>query len=174
MLSKQYSARFLNSHGRATKFHSNTQSGIIKRMGHQNGGVAGFPKNPQKLCQSGFSKRTFREVRFKSGRAEGDGTKVTERERESPKRRFSQKTADFRRFTPPPGNSSMIWRAQETAENRSFSQKTEDFRRKLQEPQIGLRHLRSVTFSSALSSFRRGTIPGANPGPSPMRQECPK
>ena len=57
---------------------------------------------------------------------------VRERERESPKRRFSQKTADFRRFTPSPGNSS-IWSAQETAENRRFSQKTEDFRRKPQE-----------------------------------------
>ena len=59
--------------------------------------------------------------------------KVTElRCRESPKRRFSQKTADFRRFTPSPGNSS-IWTAQETAANRRFSQKTEDFRRKPQE-----------------------------------------
>ena len=39
-------------------------------------------------------------------------------ERESPKRRLSQKTADFRR------RNSSIWRAQETAENRRFSQKT--------------------------------------------------
>ena len=46
----------------------------------------------------------------------------------SPKRRFLQKTADFRRFTPSPGNSS-IWRAQETAEDRRFSQETADFRR---------------------------------------------
>ena len=52
----------------------------------------------------------------------------------------------FADFTPSPTNSS-IWRAQETAENRRFSQETEDFRRK---PQIGLRHLRCVTFSSAL------------------------
>ena len=52
--------------------------------------------------------------------------------RESPKRRFAQKTADFRRFTFAPGTSS-IWRAQETAENRRFSQKTEDLRRKPQE-----------------------------------------
>ena len=75
--------------------------------------------------------------RKQSGRAEGDGTKVTkrerERERESPKRTFSQKTTNFCRFAPSPGNSS-VWRAQETAENRSFfSQRTEDFRRKLQE-----------------------------------------
>ena len=49
------------------------------------------------------------------GRSQGD--------RESPKRRFSQKTADFRRSTTSPENSS-IWRAQETAENRRFSQKT--------------------------------------------------
>ena len=41
---------------------------------------------------------------------------------------FSQKTADFRRFTPSPGNSS-IWRAQETTENRRFSQKTAGNRR---------------------------------------------
>ena len=39
------------------------------------------------------------------------------------KRRFSQKTADLRGFTPSPGNSSS-WRAQETAENRRYSQKT--------------------------------------------------
>ena len=45
---------------------------------------------------------------------------------------FRRKTADIRRFTLSPGNSSM-WRAQETAENRRFSQKTEDFRRKPQE-----------------------------------------
>ena len=46
-----------------------------------------------------------------------------------------------------------FWRAQETAENRRFSQKTEDSRRK---PQIGLRHLRSVTFSSALVLYCLG------------------
>ena len=51
---------------------------------------------------------------------------------------------------------------QETTENRRFSQKTADFRRKpkifaenRRKPQIGLRHLRSVTLSSA----RRITIP---------------
>ena len=66
--------------------------------------------------------------------------KVTER---AQKRRCSQKTADFRRFTLSTGNSS-IWRAQGTAENLRFSQEN---RRK---PQIELRHLRSVTFSSAL------------------------
>ena len=56
-------------------------------------------------------------------------------ERESPKRRFSQKTADFRRFTPSPENSSI--------EPKIFAEN----RRK---PQIGLHHLSSVTFSSAL------------------------
>ena len=61
-------------------------------------------------------------------------------DRESPKHRFSQKTADFRRFTPSPGNSS-ICRAQETAENRRFSQETADFRRR----PAGNRRLGSVT-----------------------------
>ena len=57
-------------------------------------------------------------------------------DRERPKRRFSQKTAEFRRFTSSPGNSS-ISRTQETyrrkpqifAENRRFSQKTAGNRR---------------------------------------------
>ena len=62
------------------------------------------------------------------------------------KRRFSQKTADFRRFTPSPGNSS-IWRAQETADFRREPQIFAENRRKLQ---IGLCHLRCVTFSLAL------------------------
>ena len=52
--------------------------------------------------------------------------------KEGPKRRFSQKTADFRGFAPSPGNSS-IWRVQDNAENRRLSQKTEDFRRNPQE-----------------------------------------
>ena len=52
--------------------------------------------------------------------------------RKGTQRRFLQKTADFRRFTCFPGNSSM-WRAQETAEDRRFSQETKDFRRKPQE-----------------------------------------
>ena len=76
------------------------------------------------------------------GRNQGD--------RESPKHRFSQKTADFRRFTLSLGNSS-VWRAQETAEDRRFSQETEDFEENRRKPQIGLRHLRCVTFSSALT-----------------------
>ena len=48
-------------------------------------------------------------------------------------------SADFRRFTPAPGNSSIGGRRkpQIVAENR-------------RKPQIGLRHLRCVTFSSAL------------------------
>ena len=64
-----------------------------------------------------------------------------------------------RRFSPFPGNSS-IWRAQETAENRRFSQKTElqkIFAENRRKPQIGLRHLRSVTFSSALRTAFDGT-----------------
>ena len=60
--------------------------------------------------------------------------------------------SDFRRLTPSPGNSS-IWRAQETAENCRFSQKTEDFVENRGKPQIGFRHLRSVTFSSALDNI---------------------
>ena len=46
---------------------------------------------------------------------------------------FAEKTADFRRFTPSPANSS-IWRAQETAENRRFSQKTADWASPLARP----------------------------------------
>ena len=64
-------------------------------------------------------------------------------ERESPKRRFSQKTAEFHRFT-------LLLEIQAFGGRRRL-QKTADFRRK---PQIGLRHLRSVTFSSALNYFR--------------------
>ena len=47
------------------------------------------------------------------------------RERESPKHRFLQKTADFRRFTPSPGN--------EAFGGRRKPQKTADFCRKPQE-----------------------------------------
>ena len=50
--------------------------------------------------------------------------------RENPKRRFSQKTADFRRFTPSLRNSS-IWRAQEAAAD--FCRKPKIFRRTPQE-----------------------------------------
>ena len=55
----------------------------------------------------------------------------------------SGQNADFRRFTPSPGNSS-IWRAQIFAENRRFSQKT-----------TGNRRLGSVTL---------GASPLARPG----------
>ena len=61
-----------------------------------------------------------------SGLAQGDGTN-----RENPKRRFSQKTAGFRRFTP-----FLFWITKETAENgrffaenRTFSQQTTGNRR---------------------------------------------
>ena len=79
---------------------------------------------------------------------------MTERERESPKRRFSQRTADFRRFAPSPGNSS-IWRAQETADLRG---KPKTFAENRKKPQIGLRHLRCVTFSSALNYLRNSFV----------------
>ena len=66
----------------------------------------------------------------------GRASKVTER----------AQNADFRHRKPlifrSPGNSS-TWRAQETAENRRF-------REICRKPQIGVRHLRSVTVSSAL------------------------
>ena len=74
------------------------------------------------------------------------GIKVTERE--SPKRRL-QKTADFCRFNPSPGNSS-IWRAQETAATTDFRRKQKMFAENRRKPQIGLHHLSSVTFSLAL------------------------
>ena len=61
---------------------------------------------------------------------------------------LSLETADFCRFTTSEstGNSNM-WRAQETADFRRKPKKFAENRRK---PQIRLRHLRSVTFSSAL------------------------
>ena len=59
------------------------------------------------------------------GALKGDRTKDLG-DRESPKRRFSQKTADFRSFTLSPGNSS-IWKAQQAAGNRRFSQETADW-----------------------------------------------
>ena len=77
----------------------------------------------------------------------GRNTKVTERTQNAD---FSQKTADFRRFTP------------EILEIQAFRgrrkpQKTTDSRREpkifaenRRKQQIGLRHLRSVTFSSSL------------------------
>ena len=59
---------------------------------------------------------------------------------------FSQKTADFRRFALSPGNSS-IGKPQETADVR---RKPKSFAENRRKPRIGLRNLRSVTFSSAL------------------------
>ena len=73
---------------------------------------------------------------------------MTERERERPKRRFAQQI-----FTDSPLKS---WKFRHL-EGAGFSQKPADFRRKpkifaenCRKPQIGLRHLRSVTFSLAL------------------------
>ena len=48
-----------------------------------------------------------------------------------------------------------IRKPQETAENHRFSQETTDFRRK---PQIGVRHLRSVTLSLALNQSREPQV----------------
>ena len=90
-----------------------------------------------------------------SGRAQGDGAKVTERAQNAD---FRSKAADFRRFSPSPGNSS-IWRAQKTlifAKKPEMS--AENRRKKLK---IGLRHLRSVTFSAAL--FRNSGTPRKYP-----------
>ena len=81
-----------------------------------------------------------------SGRAQGDGTKVTE----------SAQNADFRRKPQIFADSRLLLEIQAFAGRRK-PQKTADFRRKpkifaenRRKPQIGLRHLRSVTFSSAL------------------------
>ena len=84
-----------------------------------------------------------------------------ERERESPKRRLSQNTADFRRFAPSPGNSS-IWRAQETAENCRFSQKTEVF---FSQKTAGNRRFGSVTLGPPplARPCAKGTVPGRRP-----------
>ena len=68
-------------------------------------------------------------------------------DRQSTEHKFSQKTADFRRLSPSPGNTS-IWRAQETAD---FRRKAQIFAENRMKPQIGLRHLRCVTFGSALN-----------------------
>ena len=76
--------------------------------------------------------------------------------RESPKRRFSQKTADFRRFAPSVGNSS-IWRAQETAENRRFSQKTGN--RRLGSVTLGPSPLARPHLRICKRSFKNLTFP---------------
>ena len=58
------------------------------------------------------------EKQFRGQRILIRGPCRTKDDRPGPKRRFSQRTADFHRFTPFPGKSTM-WTAQETAENRS-------------------------------------------------------
>ena len=77
---------------------------------------------------------------------QGDGTKVTE----------SAQNADFRMKPQIFADSPLLLEIQAFG-GRRFSQKTADFRRKRRffaenrrKPQIGLRHLRSVTLSSAL------------------------
>ena len=87
------------------------------------GTIPGTKGGSRSLCVKSLC-AFFARSRKKSGGALGD--------RESPKCRFPQKKADFRRFTPSAGNSS-IWSAQETAENRRFSQKTEDFPQKAED-----------------------------------------
>ena len=82
------------------------------------------------------------------------------------KRRFSQKTADFRRFTLLFGNSS-IWRAQD------FRRKPQIFAENRRKPQIGLRHLRCVTFSSTLT--RAGKCTRTSPRTLPWNSiACPQ
>ena len=79
-----------------------------------------------------------------SGRAQAHGTKVTERERER------AQNADFCRKPQTSADSPLLLEIQTFqgrrifADNRRFSQETADVRRK---PQIGLCHLRCVTFS---------------------------
>ena len=73
------------------------------------------------------------------GRAQGDGPKVTERERAQNK--------DFRRFTPSSGNSSICRKPQQTA----------DFRRKPKKT-TGNRRLGSITLGP--SPLARPSIPG--------------
>ena len=81
---------------------------------------------------------------------------------------YSRKTADLRRFTPSPGNSS-IWRAQETA---AFRRKPRIFAESHRKPQIGLRHLRCVTFSSAL--FQKNPRAHKNKSALPPPKKNPK
>ena len=53
----------------------------------------------------------------------------------------------------------IIWRAQETAD---FRRKPQTFAENRRKPQIGLRHLRCVTFSSALQKILRAILPAKN------------
>ena len=96
-----------------------------------------------------------------SGRAEGDGPKVTE----------NAQNADFRRKPQIFADSPLLLEIPASGGRRK-PQKTADFRRK---PLIGLRHLRCVTFSSALFTsvrsepIERGHVPawgsgGRDPG----------
>ena len=99
------------------------------------GGVASAPlRDPHEMVCA-------QSLPIDSVRAKADGTKVAKREPKmqifAENRRFSQ----IDRFS---------WKFKQCAENRRFLQKTEDFRRKTQETADGVRHLRSVTFSSAL------------------------
>ena len=87
----------------------------------------------EKLLSSSPSRKSA----FKSGNCSDPCPSFPENRRFSQIRPFS---ADFHGFTPSPGNSS-IWRAQKTEKIFTGNHR---------KPQIGLGHLRSVTFSSAL------------------------
>ena len=86
-------------------------------------------------------------------RARLKGTEVTER----------AQNADFRRKPQIFADSPLLlgtWRAQETVENR---RKPKIFAENRRKPQIGLRHLRCVTFSLALSESNKKIPPTPTP-----------
>ena len=97
----------------------------------------------QKQGFTGDKRPTHRLCLEDQGVLNGDGTEVTERER--------AQNADFRRKPQIFADHPFSWNFNhlEGAGKRRISQKTEDVRNR-RKPQIGLRHLRCVTFSSAL------------------------
>ena len=74
---------------------------------------------------------------------------MTKRERESPKRRFSQKTADFRGFTPEILEIPAFGGRRKPQKTGAFRREPKLFAESRRKPPIGLRHLRCVTFSSS-------------------------
>ena len=84
-------------------------------------------------------------IRIQS-RCFGDGTKVTE----------TAQNVDFRRKLQIFADSPFSWKLRhlEGAGNADLRRKPTIFTENPRKPQIGLRHLRCVTFSSALSEFR--------------------
>ena len=102
----------------------------------------------------GSSESPSPEPNLKQRALNGTERKVTERER--------TQNADFRRKPQILADSPFLLEIPAFGGRRK-PQKTADFRRKPQifaenrrKPQIGLRHLRSVTFGSALKSEKRG------------------